>query len=96
MFTWREIIRNKQISSYYFKNIINLILNNFLIFSVEKYPSNVIDKVIIEINENAPFEFYKLVNYVFTEKNFNIINQSKFGQFVLINIIKLIPQDFNY
>ena len=76
------------------KNIINLILNNFLIFAVEKYPSNVIDKVIIEINENAPFEFYKLVNYVFTEKNFNIINQSKFGQFVLINIIKLIPQDF--
>ena len=44
------------------KNIINLILNNFLIFAVEKYPSNVIDKVIIEINENAPFEFYKLVN----------------------------------
>ena len=28
------------------KNIINLILNNFLIFAVEKYPSNVIDKVI--------------------------------------------------
>ena len=45
------------------KNIINSILNNFLIFAVEKYPLNVIDKVIIELNENAPFEFYKLVNY---------------------------------
>ena len=54
------------------KNIINLILNNILIFSVEKYSSNVIDKVIIEINENAPFEFFKLVNFIFTEKNFNI------------------------
>ena len=30
MFTWREIIRNKQISSYYFKNIMNLILNKKL------------------------------------------------------------------
>ena len=76
------------------KNIINLILNNILIFSVEKYSSNVIDKVIIEINENAPFEFFKLVNFIFTEKNFNIINRSKFGQFVLVNLIKLIPPEF--
>ena len=30
MFTWREVIRNKQISSYYFKNIFNLILNDKL------------------------------------------------------------------
>ena len=30
MFTWREIIRNKKISSHYFKNIFNLILNKKL------------------------------------------------------------------
>ena len=30
MFTWREIINNRQISSYYFKNIFNLILHEEL------------------------------------------------------------------
>jgi CDP-glycerol glycerophosphotransferase (TagB/SpsB family) len=30
MFTWREVIKNKEISSYYFKNIFNLILNRKL------------------------------------------------------------------
>ena len=30
MFTWRDVIRNKQISSDYFKNIFNLILHNKL------------------------------------------------------------------
>ena len=76
------------------KNIINLILNNILVLAVEKYSSNVIDKVIIIIYENAPFEFFKLVDFIFSENNFNIINKSKFGQFVLVNLIKLIPQEF--
>ena len=76
------------------KNIINSILNNILIFAIEKYSSNVIDKVIIEVKENAPFEFFKLINFIFSEKNFNIINKSKFGQFVIVNLIKLIPQEF--
>jgi len=30
MFTWREIIKNKQISSYYFNNLLNLIVNKKL------------------------------------------------------------------
>ena len=76
------------------KNIINLILNNILVLAVEKYSSNVIDKVIIIIYENAPFEFFKLVDFIFSENNFNIINKSKFGQFVIVNLIKLIPQEF--
>ncbi len=76
------------------KNIINSILNNILIFAIEKYSSNVIDKVIIEVKENAPFEFFKLINFIFAEKNFSIINKSKFGQFVIVNLIKLIPQEF--
>ena len=76
------------------KNIINLILNNILVLAVEKYSSNVIDKVIIIIYENAPFDFFKLVDFIFSENNFNIINKSKFGQFVIVNLIKLIPQEF--
>ena len=76
------------------KNIINSILNNILIFAIEKYSSNVIDKVIIEVKENAPFEFFKLINFIFAEKIFSIINKSKFGQFVIVNLIKLIPQEF--
>ena len=76
------------------KNIINLIVNNILVLAVEKYSSNVIDKVIIIIYENAPFQFFKLVDFIFSENNFNIINKSKFGQFVIVNLIKLIPQEF--
>ena len=42
---------------------------------------------------------YKKIEYNTSKLNiyyifFNILNQRKFGQFVIINIIKLIPQDF--
>ena len=40
MFTWREVIRNKQISSQYFNNIFNLILNRKLKAELKK--SNII------------------------------------------------------
>ena len=33
MFTWRDINKNKRISNYYFKNIINLIRNNLLYYT---------------------------------------------------------------
>ena len=76
------------------KNIVNLILNNILIFSVEKYASNVIDKVIIIIRENDPLEFFKIMMFLFTENNFNSVNRNKFGQFVIANLIKLIPKEY--
>jgi len=37
MFTWREVIKNRQISSHYFKNIFNLILNKTLNEELKKY-----------------------------------------------------------
>lgn len=37
MFTWREVIKNRQISSHYFKNILNLILNKALNEELKKY-----------------------------------------------------------
>jgi hypothetical protein len=76
------------------KNIVNLILNNILIFSVEKYASNVIDKIIIIIRENDPLEFFKIMMFLFTENNFNSVNRNKFGQFVIANLIKLIPKEY--
>jgi mRNA-binding protein PUF3 len=76
------------------KNIIHLILNNILIFSNKKYASNVIDKIIIQIRENNPLEFFKLMKFLFTEKNFNTVNKNKFGQFVISNLIKLIPKEY--
>ena len=51
-------------------------------------------KLLLKLKKNAPFEFFKLINFIFAEKNFNIINKSKFGQFVIVNLIKLIPQEF--
>ena len=76
------------------KNIINLILNNIIIFSNEKYASNVIDKVIVQIRENDPLEFFKVMMFLFREKNFNTVNKNKFGQFVISNLIKLIPKEY--
>ena len=41
MFTWREVIRNRQISSLYFKNIFNLILNKTLNEELKKYNTTI-------------------------------------------------------
>lgn len=34
------------------------------------------------------------MKFLFTEKNFNTVNKNKFGQFVISNLIKLIPKEY--
>ena len=51
MFTWREVIRNKPISSYYYKNIFNLIFHKKL------------KEELIQNNITLYFAFHRNVNY---------------------------------
>lgn len=76
------------------KKIIENILYNIVSLGQEKYSSNVIDKVTIQIKNNNMGQFEQLIRFVLlTKANFNRLNNSKYGQYVLINIIKMIsPQ----
>jgi CDP-glycerol glycerophosphotransferase (TagB/SpsB family) len=71
MFTWREIIRNKQISSYYFKNIMNLILNK---------------KLNEELNKNNITLYFALHQKIYTNFKY-IFESMKYIKFIEINKI---------
>ena len=64
---------------------------------VEKYSSNVIDKIVVQLKLNNLNQFQQLVSFLFLSKaNFYQFNSSKFGQYVLINIIKLISPQYKH
>ena len=72
------------------KSVIDRILNSILLLGLEKYSSNVIDKIILQIKQNNLYQFEKLISFLFFSKsNFNQFNNNKYGQYVLINVIKL-------
>ena len=72
--------------------IINIILNNFLNLSVNKYSSNVIDKVVVMLKQNNFYNYFQLLNFVFFNiDNFDILNKNKYGQYVMINLFKICP-----
>ena len=72
--------------------IINIILNNFLNLSVNKYSSNVIDKVVVMLKQNNFNNYFQLLQFVFFDiDNFNILNKNKYGQYVMINLFKICP-----
>ena len=72
------------------KGIINNIIKDSIYFSLQKYASNVIDKVVIILRKNDNLLFYQLYNYFFISINFCKLIENKFGTFVLCNIIKLL------
>ena len=71
MFTWREVIKNKQISSHYFKNIFNLILNN---------------KLKIELKKNNITLYFALHHKIFVNYKY-LIEQIKYITFVNVKNI---------
>ena len=74
------------------KNIIDKILENFIFLSNDKYSSNVIDKIMIILLNNNISDFIKILNFIFFNRdNLDKLNNNKFGQFVVKNIIKIIP-----
>ena len=75
MFTWREIIRNKQISYYYFKNIMSLILNK---------------KLNKELKTNNITLYFSLHHKIYVNYKY-IFEQIKYIKFIeLINIVDYI------
>ena len=68
----------------------NNLLNSILLLGLEKYSSNVIDKTILQIKQNNMYQFENLISFLFFSKsNFNQFNNNKYGQYVLINVLKL-------
>lgn len=71
------------------EKIINSIISNLLVLSVEKYSSNVIDKIMIMIKENEKQKFSNICFVLMTSQDkFYSMTSTKFGQYVLINMIK--------
>lgn len=79
------------------EKIIQKILFNIIELGLEKYSSNVIDKIVVQLKLNNFNQFQQLVSFLFLSKsNFYQLNSSKFGQYVLINIIKLISPQYKH
>jgi len=78
MFTWREIIKNKQIISLYFNNIFNLILHNKLKFELKK--SNITLYFALHhkvyINYKYKFEGIKYIQFIEVKNIANYIEKS--------------------
>jgi len=73
------------------KCIINNIVKDSTYFSIQKYASNVIDKVAIILRNNDNILFFHLVeNLLFIYNNFIKLIENKFGTFVLCNLLKLL------
>ena len=72
------------------KSLIEQILSSILVLGLEKYSSNVIDKTILQIKKDNLYQFEKLISFLFFSKsNFNQFNNNKYGQYILINVLKL-------
>ena len=77
MFTWRELKKNKKISNYYFKNIINLITNK-LLNKVLKQNNITLYYSLHHMIEEFKYLFnsYKYIKYISQEKIIECLNKS--------------------
>ena len=75
MFTWRDIINSKEISSYYFKNITNLLINDQL------------NKHLNKNNITLYLTFHRLINNKYIKKFINLSKTKTYVQFIEQNEI---------
>jgi CDP-glycerol glycerophosphotransferase (TagB/SpsB family) len=94
MFTWREIIRNKQISSYYFKNIMSLILNKKLIDELKTNNITLYFALHHKIYVNYKYLFEKKKYIELIEQN-NIVDYIKISNLFITDFSSIIF-DFIY
>ena len=90
MFTWRNIKRNKEISSFYFKNIIYILTNGLL------------NEIIIKKNITLYISFHRLIDEKYInkfkkkkilDKNIQFINQSEISE--CLSKTSLVVTDFS-
>lgn len=76
---------------YHCINIITMICSNIILFSNQKFASNVVDRVIL-ILQKSNYSFFKQViaSLFLNQINFVELLRNKFGLFVLINSLKLL------
>lgn len=74
--------------------ITRIICMNFVFFSTQKYSSNVVDKVIIELHNNNHNELVQVINQMFFDDSnlFELLN-NKYGTFVLSNCLKILSKN---
>ena len=75
MFTWRDIKKTKKISSYYLKNIKNLIENNKL------------NSILIKKNATLYLSFHRLIDKKYIKKIKKKINSYQYIKFIEQNEI---------
>ena len=75
MFTWRNIIKSKEISTYYFKNLFDLIFNDKL------------DKEMQKNNITLYWSFHRLISLKYTKKYNNISKKKEYIKYIEQNDI---------
>ena len=89
-----NFVIQKAIDIFGYKNCEKLMINiltNAVYFSLQKYSSNVIDKIAICLNQNNKLCFERLISVlILTRNNLNILSQNKYGMYVLGNLVKLL------
>ena len=75
MFTWRDIIETKEISSHYLKNLSDLIFNDLL------------DKELEKNNITLYLSFHRLINQKYIKKYKDISKKKKFMKYIQQNTI---------
>ena len=92
-----NFVIQKAIDIFGYKNcekVIVSILNNAVYFSLQKYSSNVIDKIAICLYQNNKLCFEQLISVlILNRNNLNILSQNKFGMYVLGNLVKLLSAE---
>ena len=75
------------------EKLIISILNNAVYFALQKYASNVIDKIAIVVRKHSPFLYKKLIEIlILNQSNLRILVENKYGMFVLGNLAQLMSR----
>lgn len=75
------------------EKLIISILNNAVYFALQKYASNVVDKIAIVVHKNNTFLYKKLIEIlILNQNNLMILIDNKYGMFVLGNLTQLMTR----
>ena len=75
------------------EKLIISILNNAVYFALQKYASNVVDKIAIVVHKDNAFLYKKLIEIMILNlNNLKILIDNKYGMFVLGNLVQLMTR----
>ena len=75
------------------RRVIENVIHNVIALSTEKYASNVVDKVAVVLQKHDYAKFQQVLSAVFCNaETFAFVNESKYGHFVLVNLLRLVSE----